>query len=233
MKLRSGFSLLELIVVLTVIGIIGTFSYSKFTEIMMESKSEQLATQLNKVEVALNKYYSELGTYPLDINWLLTDSMDDTSIKYDSLSLKMEDGMEDPDVINYWSGPYINDMKIVEKSLGKTVKAVFGDEIIICSKIEEDSDKSKISLCDEDVSTAENYINVMLIKGIDTEAIKFLFKQINGREMTDDDRKFGNALSVARGTGANKSDKLGVPARENYGDATPFVIYRFTNNIQN
>lgn len=233
MKLRSGFSLLELIVVLTVIGIIGTFSYNKFTEIMMEAKSEQLATQLNKVEVALNKYYSELGTYPLDINWLLTDSMDDTSIKYDSLSLKLEGGVEDPDVINYWSGPYINDMKIVEKATGKTVKAVFGDEIIICGKVEDDGGKSKIGLCDDDVSTSENFINLMLIKGVDSEAIKFLFKQINGREMTDDDRKNGNALAVAQGTGSNKSDKLGVPAREFYGDATPFVIYRFTNNIQN
>lgn len=233
-KMKKGFSLLELIVVLTVIGIIGTFSYNKFTEVMMEAKSEQLGTQLNKIEVALNKYYSELGTYPLDVNWLLVDKIDNTATKVDALSLKLAGGAEDPDVIQYWSGPYITDMKLVTKAGDfKTIKAVFGDEIVMCGKVELNSDKSIVNLCDADVSTPENFINVMLIKGVDSEAVKFLFKQINGREMNEDDKTKGNAYAVATGTGDHKSDKLGVPAKEAYGDATPFVIYRYADNIQN
>ena len=43
--LKKGFTLLELIVVISVIGVLGTFGYSKFTEVMMVTKSSQLGQQ--------------------------------------------------------------------------------------------------------------------------------------------------------------------------------------------
>lgn len=246
-KLKKGFSLLELIVVLTVIGIIGTFGYSKFTEVMMEAKSEQLSNQLNKIEVGLNQYYSELGTYPLDVHWLVADSMDKTTADlFDSLSMKM-DGTEDEDVKQYWSGPYIKDMKTPidpSKPDRNTIQAVFGDQIKVCATVTggivthsaaptSTGSGSLIVPCGTDVTSQESHINVLLIKGIDAEALKFLFKQINGREMTEGDKTFGNAYDVANNTGEFKADKLGVPARANYSEANPYVIYRFTDNIQN
>lgn len=231
-KIKGAFSLLELIVVLTVMGIIATFGYQKFTEVMMESKATQLASQLNKIEVGLNNYYAELGTYPLDVKWLVTDDMDkdDTNIKnYDSLSLKLN-GTEDEDVKQYWAGPYIKDMK----TQGDTIQAVFGDQIAICATVTLNGQKSKIESCDTngDVSDPNDNINVLIIKGVDSEAVKYLFKKVNGRDMVGDDAEHGNAYHVANGTG-NKADKLGVPSRENYGGATPFLIYKFTDNIQN
>jgi prepilin-type N-terminal cleavage/methylation domain-containing protein len=54
--LKKGFTLLELIVVISVIGVLGTFGYSKFTEVMLETKSSQLGQQLKKIEIGLTKY---------------------------------------------------------------------------------------------------------------------------------------------------------------------------------
>ena len=57
--------------------------------------------------------------------------------------------------------------------------------------------------------------------------------------MTIEEEENGNAFAVARGeenSAGNryyKSDKLGVPGREFYEGATPFIIYKFTDDIQN
>lgn len=236
-RLRKAFSLLELIVVLTVIGVIATFGYSKFTEVMMESKATQLANQLNKIEVGLNNYYAELGTYPLDVKWLVTSEMDKTNAStkdYDSLSLKLN-GSEDEDVKNYWSGPYIKDMKTNDD----TIQAVFGDKIKVCSEVTGDTltGASKVpsviqNCVGKTIEDPTIYINTILIEGVDAEAVKYIFKAINGRDMTDDEKIYGNAYDVANGTG-NKSDKLGVPARAEFGKGTPYIIYKFAENIQN
>lgn len=240
--LKKGFTLLELIVVIAVIGVLGTFGYSKFTEVMMETKSAQLGQQLKKIEIGLSKYLSDLGTYPLDINWLVAEEMEDksTAVGYDSLSLKLTDGVEDIDVTEYWSGPYISDMKTDGEAPHQKIKAVFGDKIEVCAKITANGDKSKIDVCDTaNVSDPESFINVLIIKGVDPQAIKYLFKAINGRDMTPDEEIEGNAYAVAKGEPISatktyhRSDKLGVPAREFYEGATPFVIYKFTDDIQN
>lgn len=238
--LKKGFTLLELIVVISVIGVLGTFGYSKFTEVMMETKSSQLGQQLKKIEIGLTKYFSDLGTYPLDVNWIVADEMDkSTAVGYDSLSLKLSGGAEDADVMEYWSGPYISDMQVDGSSPNQKIRAVFGDKIEICAKITDNGGKSKIDVCGTDVSDPDSYINVLIIKGVDPQAIKYLFKAINGREMTLEEEENGNAFAVARGeenSAGNryyKSDKLGVPGREFYEGATPFIIYKFTDDIQN
>ena len=176
------------------------------------------------------------------MTWLVVDKMDTaTAIGFDSLSLKLG-AAEDVDVQSYWSGPYIKDMKTTKIGTKSTIQAVFGDQVTICAKVTGDTVvhkptpsgvESEITPCDANVTGSESHINVMLIKGIDAEALKFLFKQINGREMTEADKTYGNAFDVANNSGEYKSDKLGIPARSKYDSSNPYVIYRFTDNIQN
>lgn len=62
MKFKKGFSLLELIVVLTVMGILATLGYKKYSDIMEESKATQLLDALKKAEMANSKVVAYAGT---------------------------------------------------------------------------------------------------------------------------------------------------------------------------
>lgn len=62
MKIKKGFSLLELIVVLTVIGVLSTLGYKKYSEVMENSKASQFADALKKAEMANSKVVSYMGT---------------------------------------------------------------------------------------------------------------------------------------------------------------------------
>lgn len=76
MRYRKGFSLLELIVVLTVIGILGTLGYKKYSEVMENSKAEQFLDAFKKAEMANSKVMAYAGTIrpaPIDDSGNYTD----------------------------------------------------------------------------------------------------------------------------------------------------------------
>ena len=60
--LKKGFTLLELIVVISVIGVLGTFGYSKFAEIREDSKAGQYLDAIKKAESANSRVLATTGS---------------------------------------------------------------------------------------------------------------------------------------------------------------------------
>ena len=64
MKLnQKGFTLIELVIVLAVIGILSTFMVPKFTAIQDRAKEQSLKTVARSIQIALETYYLSEGTY--------------------------------------------------------------------------------------------------------------------------------------------------------------------------
>ena len=64
MKLnQKGFTLIELVIVLAVIGILSTFMVPKFTSIQDRAKEQSLKMVVKSIQVALETYYLSEGTY--------------------------------------------------------------------------------------------------------------------------------------------------------------------------
>ena len=60
---QKGFTLIELVIVLAVIGILSTFMVPKFTAIQDRAKEQSLKTVARTIQIALETYYLSEGTY--------------------------------------------------------------------------------------------------------------------------------------------------------------------------
>jgi len=61
---QRGFTLIEIIIVVTVIGILSTMSVLGFTQYQTDSRDAQRASKATVIAEALEKYYDENGEYP-------------------------------------------------------------------------------------------------------------------------------------------------------------------------
>ncbi|OSS42888.1 hypothetical protein DESAMIL20_318 [Desulfurella amilsii] len=62
----KGFTLVELLIVLTVIAILAILLLPKISDLVTKQKSNELATQVMSIGQAEESYYKDCGTYPND-----------------------------------------------------------------------------------------------------------------------------------------------------------------------
>lgn len=69
--MKRGFTLVELLVVITIIGILSSIGLSTFTSSQMKSRDARRKTQLKQLSDAFEAYYNDYGRYPsdADIDW--------------------------------------------------------------------------------------------------------------------------------------------------------------------
>ena len=64
---RQGFTLIELMIVVAIIGILAAIAIPKFAELINKSKEGAIKGQLSAIRSAINVYYTDNeGVYPMD-----------------------------------------------------------------------------------------------------------------------------------------------------------------------
>lgn len=67
MRKRDGFTLIEVLVVVTLLSILATFSISNYSQIQKQGKDSRRKTDLSQVKAALELYYSVNNSYPASV----------------------------------------------------------------------------------------------------------------------------------------------------------------------
>ncbi len=81
--LESGFSLIELVIVLAIMGILGAIILPSFATIGQRAKDQSIKASAQTVQVALETYFLDRGSYPTgteDIDTLITTLESDASL---------------------------------------------------------------------------------------------------------------------------------------------------------
>ncbi len=95
-----GFTLLELLVVLAILGLIATFAAPQVLKWLSGAKSDSARIQIEAVSSAIDLYRLEVGSYPPDLEALVTKPSD--ADRWDGPYLKKRTVPKDP-----WGRDYI------------------------------------------------------------------------------------------------------------------------------
>lgn len=99
---QQGFTLLELIIVIAVIGVLAAIAMPNLTQTPRRAKEAVLRTNLNTLRQVIDQYYGDKGFYPADLESLVEDGYL-RDIPFDPILGEKEWGLiyeGDPDDIN-------------------------------------------------------------------------------------------------------------------------------------
>jgi len=102
MKRQTGFTLLELLVVLIILGLLAALIGPRFIGKVGKAKTEIARSQITLLEAALDQYRLDVGRYPT------TEEGLKALIK----------PPEDPELRSRWQGPYLKKRKIPKDPWG-------------------------------------------------------------------------------------------------------------------
>lgn len=65
--MRKGFTLLELIIVIIIIGVLATLGFTQYTKVMEKGRAAEARAVLGTLRTAQNAYFQEYGAYTATI----------------------------------------------------------------------------------------------------------------------------------------------------------------------
>lgn len=80
--MRKSFTLIEILVVATIIGLLAAAALVSYAQLIKQSRDAKRKTDLEQVRAALEIYRSNIGSYPNGSNWAVTLNVLTTPIIY-------------------------------------------------------------------------------------------------------------------------------------------------------
>ena len=65
---KSGFTLVELLVVIVIIGVLASITFTGANFLLGAQEEKQAASQIEALSLSLDQYISEMGTYPMTVS---------------------------------------------------------------------------------------------------------------------------------------------------------------------
>lgn len=87
MKYKSGFTIVELLIVIVVIGILATLSYVAYTTFQSRARSSVLVNSLSQAKTKLGVYRVEQGAYPTTSNFSVAGIPTNPNTTYNYISM--------------------------------------------------------------------------------------------------------------------------------------------------
>ena len=78
--MKKGFTLLELIVVIIIIGVLASIGFSQYTKMVEKGRTAEAKTVLGQLRSAEVAYYQEYGVYTATLSNLATDAPSATCV---------------------------------------------------------------------------------------------------------------------------------------------------------
>jgi general secretion pathway protein G len=100
---RAGFSLVEMMVVVSIIGILTAIAVPKFNDIQRKSRESALRTDLQVYRSAIYVFYSDTGLYPATLSDLAARTAPSTGLKANGATRSLVD--------TSWRGPYVESVR--------------------------------------------------------------------------------------------------------------------------
>ncbi len=70
-KKSKGFSIIEMVVVIAIVGFLSTIIYSSFDSSKAQSRDQKRVSDVSAIQLALEQYFSAHGVYPLQLSDLV------------------------------------------------------------------------------------------------------------------------------------------------------------------
>jgi prepilin-type N-terminal cleavage/methylation domain-containing protein len=98
-RIRSGFTLVELLIVIIIIAVLASVAVPKFSTSWKSSSESRLKSNLHQYRVAIGRFYDDTGLFPNSMTDIRSQSAPTTGL--DTL------GTVQPIPPGSWQGPYI------------------------------------------------------------------------------------------------------------------------------
>ena len=241
-KIKQGFTIIELLISIMIIGILGGIGYKQYTKAIMKANATATLSQLQQLEAGMAKYYADTGTMPTSLVFLFEAPKATVDIPADSgggtVSFTDEDGdlfgdldstpLPLDEIANYWGGPYIEKMQFANAGtalLSSTIPCTgsgdigelgtkFGTNVCVKSKLGG-------NICVGASAAGVDYHNVFLLTGLDVNMAEIMFKVANKKKLKS------NFQEVIDGS---SEDKFGIGKGSDYAPGTGCAIYRYYQN---
>jgi len=107
-RCRAGFTLVELMVVIVIIGLLGSIVMINVLPRTDQARIEKVKTDFRNIEMAAKLFYNDLGRYPESLDELLNPPADPMSMggAAPQSYLEVKGALNDP-----WGNPYVYEVR--------------------------------------------------------------------------------------------------------------------------